>query len=57
VWQHLFLTGFVGGGQAMDFGIGLVVVCVVVVVCQHWEYLGTCMLTKAVLLGSQTTMS
>ena len=24
-------------------------------VCRHWEYLGTCMLTKAVLLGSQTT--
>ena len=25
--------------------------------CQHWEYLGTCMLTKAVLLGSQTTVT
>jgi hypothetical protein len=25
-------------------------------VYRHWEYLGTCMLTKAVLLGSQTTM-
>jgi hypothetical protein len=26
-------------------------------VCRHWEYLGTCMLTKAVLLGSRTTMT
>ena len=24
---------------------------------RHWDYLGTCMLTKAVLLGSQTTMT
>ena len=26
-------------------------------VCRHWEYLGTCMLTTAVLLGSQTTLT
>ena len=26
-------------------------------VCRHWEYLGTCMLTTAVLLDSQTTMT
>jgi hypothetical protein len=25
--------------------------------CPHWEYLGSCMLTKAVLLGGHTTIT